>query len=78
MAIQPFTLTVQTYPKNIDFLNKVFEAYDNLAVVTTLDQSEGLLVVRGFGKIGPIRRILMTLPFNVEIVREEQYIEEVD
>lgn len=75
--LKPFTLTVKVCPKNIDFLNKVFEAYDDLAVVSTVDSKTGLLLVRGFGKLGPIRRILRGLPFNVEIVKEEQYVEEI-
>lgn len=75
--LKPFTLTVKVCPKNIDFLNKTFEAYDNLAVVSTVDSSEGLLLVRGFGKLGPIRRILRGLPFNLEIIKEYQYVEEV-
>ena len=65
---QPFTLHVKTEPHNIDFINRVFEAYDNLAVVSTLDSNEGLIAIRGFGKISPVRRILRGLPLSVEIV----------
>ncbi|MDO4541265.1 MAG: DUF4911 domain-containing protein [Bacillota bacterium] len=75
MDIQPFILKVQTAPKNIDFLNKVFEAYDNLGIVSTVDSSQGLLLIRGFGKLGPIRRILRGLPFAVEILEENQSIQ---
>ena len=73
--LQPFTIEIKIFPKNIDFLNKVFEAYDNLAVVSTVDSNEGLLLLRGFGKLGPIRGILRGLPFKVEILSEKQYCE---
>lgn len=63
-----YTLYVHTAPQHIDFLNRVFEAYDNLAVVSTLDNHEGIVAIRGFGKVSPIRRILRGLPFSAEIV----------
>ena len=68
--LRAFTVKVQVKPKNIDFLNRVFEAYDHLAVVTTIDSKEGLLVIRGFGKVGTVRRILRGLPFPVTILAE--------
>ncbi|HIZ76918.1 MAG TPA: DUF4911 domain-containing protein [Firmicutes bacterium] len=68
MSIEPFTLHVQTAPHHIDFLNRVFEAYDHLAIVSTLDNQEGIVAIRGFGKVGPVRRILRGLPFSAKIV----------
>lgn len=65
-----FIVKVQVNPKNIDFLNRVFEAYDNLAVVTTENRHEGILLIRGFGKVSVIRRILRGLPFRAEILEE--------
>ena len=60
MSIEPFTLHVQTAPHHIDFLN--------LAIVSTLDNQEGIVAIRGFGKVGPVRRILRGLPFSAKIV----------
>ncbi|MEG0874966.1 MAG: DUF4911 domain-containing protein [Clostridiales bacterium] len=70
MELNAFKVQVQTEPKNIDFLNKVFEAYDNLGVVTTIDPKAGILIIRGFGKISVVRRILRGLPFSVETLSE--------
>ncbi|MEG2148739.1 MAG: DUF4911 domain-containing protein [Clostridiales bacterium] len=70
MELNAFKVQVQTEPKNIDFLNKVFEAYDNLGVVTTIDPKAGILIIRGFGKISVVRRILRGLPFPVETLSE--------
>ncbi len=67
-SAKPFTVHVQTAPHHIDFINRVFEAYDNLAVVSTLDNKEGVIAIRGFGKVSPIRRILKGLPFITKIV----------
>ena len=52
-------------PKNeISFLTKIFEGYDNLGVVSTIDRVEGLVVIR----ITPdteadVRKILQNLSF---------------
>lgn len=70
MTLDPFTFEVRVAPEHIDFLNRVFEAYDHLAVVSTVDRHEATLLIRGFGKRGPIRRILRGLPFPTEILRE--------
>lgn len=32
-------------PPDIDFLNRVFEGYDGLGMVSTLDRREGLVVI---------------------------------
>jgi len=36
---------IQLDPKDIAFLNKIFEGYDGLAVVSTLNKQEGLVVL---------------------------------
>lgn len=70
MTIEPFVIEVKIAPADIDFLNRAFEGYDHLAVVTTVDRQQALLYIRGFGKTGPVKRILRGLPFPVEILAE--------
>lgn len=53
--------------KDINFLNKIMEGYDNLGVVSTLDPQEGLVMVR----VTPdtrreVMKILAEMPFTIE------------
>lgn len=68
MELNPYRLHVKVDPKNIDYLNRVFEGYDHLCVVSTVDPQEGLVLLRGYGKTGPVKRILRGLPFAVEVL----------
>ena len=70
MTLEAFRIDVAVDPRNIDFLNRVFEGYDNLCVVSTADPDVGIVALRGFGKRGPVRRILKGLPFSCRIVAE--------
>ena len=70
MAFKDFYIDVAVDVKNIDFLNCVFEGYDHLCVVSTVDRRGGIVRLRGFGKRGPLRRILKGLPFKTEIIAE--------
>lgn len=38
-------LLIQVEPKDIAFLNKIFEGYDGLGIVSTLNRREGLVVL---------------------------------
>ena len=68
MEANDFRVDVKVDPKNIDFLNRVFEGYDHLCLVTTVDAKEGHVKIWGYGKVGPIRRILKGMPFPYEIL----------
>ncbi len=53
--------------KDINFLNRIIEGYDNLGVVSTLDPQEGLVMVR----VTPdtrqeVMKILAEMPFAIE------------
>ncbi|NLT21405.1 MAG: DUF4911 domain-containing protein [Syntrophomonadaceae bacterium] len=53
-------------------LTKIFEAYEYLGVVSTLNRSEGIVVIRGtVDTYTDIIEILPNLPFFVEICEEE-------
>jgi hypothetical protein len=48
-------------------LTKLIEAYDHLGIVSTLDQSEGLVVIRSTEDSLPeLKEILAHLPFPIE------------
>lgn len=68
MEWNDFRVDVKIDPKNIDFLNRVFEGYDHLCIVTTVDAGEGHVKIWGYGKVGSIRRILKGMPFSYEIL----------
>lgn len=71
MNVTEFKFIVQTEKRNIDFLNKIFEAYDHLCVVSTVNAEEGILKIWGYGKPGPVRRVLKGLPFRCIVISEE-------
>jgi hypothetical protein len=53
-------------PEHIDMLTKVVEAYDNLGIVSTLDQASGMVTIR----VTPdtwteMVEILHNLPFSI-------------
>lgn len=53
-------------------LTKIFEAYEYLGVVSTLNRSEGIVVIRGTADTyTEIIEILHNLPFVVQVWEEE-------
>ncbi|QGT98910.1 hypothetical protein SYNTR_0317 [Candidatus Syntrophocurvum alkaliphilum] len=52
-------------------LNKIIEAYDNLAIVTTINRSEGLIAVRPTkDTYEEIQDILSNLPFEINFINK--------
>ena len=68
MELNSFRLDVKIDPKNIDYLNRIFEGYDHLCLVSTVDAKEGHVKIWGYGKLGPVKRILKGMPFPYEIM----------
>ena len=68
MELNFFRLDVKIDPKNIDYLNRIFEGYDHLCLVSTVDAKEGHVKIWGYGKLGPVKRILKGMPFSYEIM----------
>jgi hypothetical protein len=55
-------------PDCIDMLTKLVEAYDNLGIVSTLDQTRGRVVIRVTPDTwGEVMDILNNLPFEIII-----------
>lgn len=62
-------LFIRIKSKDIAFLTKIMEAYENLAVVTTLDAAQGLLVIH----VTPdtretVKEILKNMPIVVDLL----------
>lgn len=68
MELNSFRLDVKIDPKNIDYLNRIFEGYDHLCLVSTVDAKEGHVKIWGYGKLGSVKRILKGMPFPYEIL----------
>ena len=68
MECNAFRIDVKVDPRNIDFLNRVFEGYDHLCIVSTVDPAEGHIKLWGYGKTGPVKRVLKGMPFHCEIL----------
>ncbi len=66
MTMPYFQYKVRLAPKDIDFLNRIFEAYDHLALVSTIDAKEAVVLIRGYGQSSLVRRILRHLPIELE------------
>ncbi len=55
-------------PDCIDMLTKLIEAYDNLGIVSTVEQSLGQVVIRVTSDTWPqVMEILTHLPFAIDI-----------
>lgn len=55
-------------PEKIDMLTKLIEAYDHIGIVSTLDQSQGLVVIRSTSDCLPeLEDILAHLPFELNV-----------
>jgi len=53
-------------PDRIDMLTKVVEAYDNLGIVSTLDQASGMVTIRVTPDTwAEMVEILHNLPFSI-------------
>ena len=62
-------LRVRVAPADIDRLNKIIEAYDNLALVSTLDPASGEVLLWTTPDQRPIlQKLLAKMRFPVEIL----------
>ncbi|HAA09580.1 MAG: DUF4911 domain-containing protein [Syntrophomonadaceae bacterium] len=65
-------IIAQLEPGNIDMLTRLIEAFDHLGIVSTLDRTEGLVVIRGTEDTVPdLLDILHNLPFPLTILSQE-------
>ncbi|EAX47934.1 hypothetical protein TcarDRAFT_1623 [Thermosinus carboxydivorans Nor1] len=60
---------IRVAPQYINFVNQIMEGYEYLGVVTTVNRTEGLLVVRATpDTCADVREILRKLPLPIEFV----------
>jgi putative protease len=66
------TILQQVQPHDIDFFNKLIEGYDNLALVTTLDEKIGRVALRvtTYAK-KDLLAVLKCLPIPVRFITQE-------
>ncbi|MBZ4688051.1 MAG: hypothetical protein JG764_1684 [Clostridiales bacterium] len=69
MEIRDITLKIKVTPQDIDFINKIIEAYEGIALVSTVDAKEGILKIHTSpGNYEDLQYILDTLPRKYEII----------
>lgn len=62
-------LKIKVAPEKIDLVNKFIEAYDNCALVTTIDAKEGLLALWVTPDTCTLaKKVLKYIPVNVEFI----------
>ncbi len=55
-------------PERIDMLTKLIEAYDHLGIVSTLDRSLGLVIIRATeDTFNELEEILAEMPFAIDV-----------
>ena len=61
------SIRIRIEPCNVNYVNRIMEGYEYLGVVTTLDRSAGLLMIRVTPDTDDeVRRILTDLPVEIE------------
>ncbi|NMA01345.1 MAG: DUF4911 domain-containing protein [Clostridia bacterium] len=62
-----YKINLKVNPEDIDFINKIFEGFDNLALVTTIDNKQGLLRINVTpGTREDVLKILSEFPREIQ------------
>jgi len=62
---------VKIAPAQIDLFNKIIEAYDNLALVSTVDAAAGLLAVwTTVDTRKDTQKLISKMPFKINVVED--------
>ena len=73
----PDDIYFKVNPSQINFINRVMEGYEYLGVVTTINKSEGILVIRTTpDTAGEVSNILKNLSQDIEYITPSQMEEE--
>ncbi|MDR3592988.1 MAG: DUF4911 domain-containing protein [Negativicutes bacterium] len=57
--------------RDVNYINRIFEGYEHVGVVSTVDKGRGILVVRATPDTArDARDILASLPIPVEFIEE--------
>lgn len=69
MQLLTSAVYAQVAPENIDFLNKIMEAWGHVGIVSTLDAHQGLIIVRVTPDTQALaEQILLHMPFALQIL----------
>jgi len=64
-------LFIQIETEKIDMLTRIIEAHGHLGVVSTLDRTRGLVIIRGTSDTIPeIEAVLSFLPFPFKVLEQ--------
>lgn len=62
-------IRIKIEPKNITYVSRIMEGYEYLGVVTTIDRTEGVLLIRSTPDMcSEAQAVLRSLPIRVEFV----------
>ncbi|SMC59194.1 DUF4911 domain-containing protein [Sporomusa malonica] len=65
---------IQIEPKNVNYVNRIMEGYEYLGVVSTLDRTTGILVIRATpDTAGEVHEILANLPIKVQYIEHFEH-----
>lgn len=63
------TVFVRIHPRNVHYLNRIFEGYEYLGVVSSIDKRLGIMAIRGTpGTVCEVREVLANLPIEIELL----------
>lgn len=66
-------LYVELEPSKIIDINRIFEGYEYLALVTTVDRQRAVVKLRGTpDTMRDVREVVMHLPFSAKILEDFQ------
>lgn len=64
-----YTIDIKLALKDIALLSKIFEAYNGLAVITTVDSKKGIIRVNATPQtVSDVREILNNMPMKIEFL----------
>jgi hypothetical protein len=67
--MKDITIKLKINTKDIDFINKIIESYEGIALISTLNSTEGILVVHtSHSCYDDLMYILKTLPREYKIL----------
>lgn len=62
---------IQIEPKHVNYVNRIMEGYEYLGVVSTLDRTAGILVIRATPDTAhEVHEILANLPIEVRFIED--------
>ena len=71
--VEDSILYVQIEPSKINDINRIFEGYEHIALVSTVDSKQGIVKLRGTpDTMAEMREITGNLPFPAQVLANFQ------